>query len=75
VLEAGLTDVADGVLARTRAQVSRLGAWLDGAVDGILLSVAAVAAADRALLPVWVAALIVGRYLAPWFGNRPRLLR
>lgn len=68
VLAAGLTDVADGVAARTRAQVSRLGAWLDGAVDGILLSVAAVAAADRALLPTWVAALIVGRYLAPWLG-------
>ncbi len=68
VLAAGLTDVADGVAARMRAQVSRLGAWLDGAVDGILLSVAAVAAADRALLPVWAAALIVGRYLAPWLG-------
>ena len=68
VLAAGLTDVADGVAARMRAQASRLGAWLDGAVDGILLSVAAVAAADRALLPVWAAVLIVGRYLAPWLG-------
>ena len=68
VLAAGLSDVADGFLARSRAEASRLGAWLDGAVDGILLSVAAVAAADRALLPVWVAALIVSRYLLPWLA-------
>jgi cardiolipin synthase (CMP-forming) len=66
VLAAGLSDVADGLVARARGEVSRLGAWLDGAVDGILLSLAAVAAADRALLPTWVAALVVGRYLLPW---------
>jgi cardiolipin synthase len=66
VLAAGLSDVADGWLARARAEASRFGAWLDGAVDGVLLSVAAVAAADDALVPSWVAALIVGRYLAPW---------
>ena len=68
VLGAGLSDVADGFLARSRGEASRLGAWLDGAVDGILLSVAAVAAADRSLLPAWVAALIVSRYLAPWLA-------
>lgn len=68
VLAAGLTDVADGSLGRARGEASRLGAWLDGAIDGILLSVAAVAAADRALLPAWVAALIVCRYLAPWMA-------
>jgi phosphatidylglycerophosphate synthase len=66
VLGDGLSDVADGCLARARGEASRLGAWLDGAVDGVLLSVAAVVAADRALLPIWVAALIVGRYLALW---------
>ncbi len=66
VLAAGLSDVADGILARARAEASRLGAWLDGAVDGILLSVAAVAAGNRGLLPAWVAALIVCRYMAPW---------
>lgn len=68
VLTAGLSDVADGLLARGRGEVSRFGAWVDGAVDGILLSVAAVAAADRALLPAWVAALVVSRYLAPWLA-------
>lgn len=67
VMAAGLSDVADGFVARARGEVTRLGAWLDGAVDGILFSVAAVAAADRALLPAWVAGLVVGRYLSPWF--------
>jgi phosphatidylglycerophosphate synthase len=68
VLGAGLSDVADGLLARARGETSRFGAWVDGAVDGILLSLAAVAAADRALLPTWVAALIVSRYLLPWLA-------
>ena len=63
---AGLSDVADGLIARARGEVSRLGAWLDGAVDGFLLSLAVVVAADRALLPAWVAGLVVGRYLLPW---------
>jgi phosphatidylglycerophosphate synthase len=66
VLAAGGLDVADGLVARARGEASRLGAWLDAAVDGILLSFVAVAAAERALLPNWVAALIVARQLAPW---------
>jgi cardiolipin synthase (CMP-forming) len=68
VLAAGLSDVADGFVARSRREATRFGAWLDGAIDGILLSVAAGAAAHRALLPAWIAALIVARYLAPWLG-------
>ena len=67
VLAAGVSDVADGWLARARDEVSRLGAWPDGAVDGILLSVAAVAAGERGLLPAGLAALVAGRYLLPWF--------
>ena len=63
---AAVTDVADGFLARARRETSRLGAWLDGAVDGILLGIAAVAAANRGLVPTWVAALVVFRYLVPW---------
>ena len=66
IVGAGLSDVADGFLARSRGQTSRFGAWGDGAADGLLLSVAAATAADQALLPGWVAALVVGRYLAPW---------
>lgn len=68
IVGAGLSDVADGFLARSRGEASRFGAWVDGAADGLLLSVAAVAAADQARLPTWVAALVVGRYLAPWLA-------
>lgn len=66
LLGAGISDVVDGFLARARAETSRLGAWADGAVDALLLPVAALAAAAHDLLPVWVAVLIVGRYVAPW---------
>jgi cardiolipin synthase len=66
VLAAGVSDIADGLLARSREEATRLGAWLDSSVDGLLRSVAAVAAAERGLLPVWVAALIVTWYLASW---------
>jgi cardiolipin synthase len=66
VLAAGVSDIADGLLARSREEATRLGAWLDSSVDGLLRSVAAVAAAERGLLPVWVAALIVAWYLASW---------
>jgi cardiolipin synthase len=68
VLGAGLGDVADGFLARARRETSRFGAWVDGAADGLLLSVAAVAAADQGRVPGWVAALVVSRYLAPWLA-------
>jgi cardiolipin synthase len=63
---AGLSDVLDGFLARARSETSRLGAWADGAVDALLLAVAAVVATAHDLLPAWIAVLIVSRYVAPW---------
>ena len=63
---AGLSDVIDGAVARARGETSRLGAWADGAVDALLLAVAAVAASAHDLLPAWVAVLIVSRCVAPW---------
>jgi cardiolipin synthase len=66
LVAAGVSDVVDGSLARARGETSRLGAWSDGAVDALLLAVAAVAAAAHDLLPVWVGVLIVGRSVAPW---------
>ncbi|MDE3191849.1 MAG: CDP-alcohol phosphatidyltransferase family protein [Acidobacteriota bacterium] len=58
---AGLSDVADGLLARARGETTRLGFWMDGSVDGLMLATVALAA-----LPAWAAALVVGRYSAPW---------
>jgi phosphatidylglycerophosphate synthase len=62
------TDILDGWLARSRDQVTRLGLWLDGAVDGIVLSVAAWALAGSGLLAKWAAGLVVARYAAPWLA-------
>lgn len=66
LIPAGISDGIDGALARRRGEETRLGAWLDGAVDTLVLSAAAVGAARHGLLPWWTAALVVGRYMAPW---------
>ncbi len=66
ILAASATDVADGYLARRRDECTRLGVWLDAAVDGFMVTVAAVAAARHDRLPAWLAVLVVARYLLPW---------
>jgi phosphatidylglycerophosphate synthase len=66
LIAAGVTDALDGWLARRFDQVSRLGRWLDGAVDSVLLGVAAVAIARLQLLPLWVALAVGARYFAAW---------
>lgn len=63
---AQVTDVLDGQLARRRDESTRLGLWLDGSVDTLLLSVAAVSAGRLGLVPGWVVALVVARYALPW---------
>lgn len=62
----GVTDVLDGLLARARDEVTRLGFWLDGSVDSLLLGVAAFVAARAGVLPGWIALLVVVRYGLPW---------
>jgi phosphatidylglycerophosphate synthase len=57
---AGATDAIDGRLARARGEETRLGLWLDGGADALLLSAAAVGAARHDLLPWWTAALVLG---------------
>jgi phosphatidylglycerophosphate synthase len=59
---AGVTDGIDGPLARIRGEATRLGVWLDGGVDAIVLSAAAVGAARHDLLPWWAVALVLGRH-------------
>ncbi len=66
LLGAAASDVLDGWLARRLDQVSRLGLWLDGSVDGFILTVAAAAAARSHLLSGWAAAAVLARYLLPW---------
>lgn len=66
LIPAGITDGIDGALARRRGEETRLGVWLDGGVDTLVLSAAAVGAARDGLLPWWTAALVIGRYAVPW---------
>lgn len=66
LLAGGMTDVLDGRIARRRDEVTRLGLWLDPAVDALVLAVAAGVLADRDRLSPWVAALVIARYLLPW---------
>ncbi len=60
----GLSDWADGVLARRLNQTSRIGALLDPAADRLYILATLVGLSIRQIIPWWLAALIVGRDLA-----------
>ena len=68
LIAAGLTDGIDGPLARRRGEETRLGRWLDGGVDTLVLSAAAVGAARYGLVPSWAATLVLGRQALPWLA-------
>jgi len=78
---AGLTDLVDGTIARRFDKPSALGGGLDPVVDGILLGAVAVGLALGGIFPLWLAAVIVIRYLLPAVvalallssGRRPEL--
>jgi cardiolipin synthase (CMP-forming) len=63
---AGVTDAADGLIARRAGQKTSLGAWLDPMADKLLLvstfvilTVPGLGLANR--LPIWLTALIISR--------------
>ncbi|MGY1710267.1 CDP-alcohol phosphatidyltransferase family protein [Geodermatophilus sp. SYSU D00758] len=58
---AGLTDWADGKLARTLGQSSRLGALLDPAADRLYIVATLLAFALRDVVPLWVVLVLLGR--------------
>ena len=58
---AALSDLADGYIARRFAMVSRLGALLDPVADKLNMFVSTVLLAWQGLIPLWLAAAIVGR--------------
>jgi cardiolipin synthase len=60
----GVTDWADGVLARKLNQTSRLGALLDPVADRLYILATLVGLVLRDIIPLWLAALIIGRDLA-----------
>jgi cardiolipin synthase (CMP-forming) len=60
---AGVSDWADGKIARIFNQASRLGAMLDPAADRLYTLATVVAFVVRDIVPWWVAALLVARDL------------
>jgi cardiolipin synthase len=59
----GVTDWADGVLARKLNQMSRLGALLDPAVDRLYILATLFGLVLRHIIPVWLAVVLIGRDL------------
>lgn len=59
----GVTDWADGVLARKLNQQSRLGALLDPLVDRLYILATLVGLVLRHIIPLWLAVVLVGRDL------------
>jgi cardiolipin synthase (CMP-forming) len=75
LLGAGATNALDGYLARRRREETRLGFWLDGVGDALVLGTAAVL-----LLPLWTTVVVIARFALPataftvsyfWLIERP----
>ncbi len=58
---AGISDWADGKIARALDQRSQLGTLLDPAADRLYIVATLVALALREVVPLWLVALLVGR--------------
>jgi cardiolipin synthase (CMP-forming) len=63
LVASGVTDWLDGKLARWLNQTSRLGTLLDPAADRLYTLATVVAFVIRDIVPLWVAAVLVGRDL------------
>jgi cardiolipin synthase len=66
---AGLTDLVDGTIARRFGSYSTLGGGLDPVVDGVLLGAVAIGLVASGIIPLWLAVVIVLRYLLPAIGG------
>ncbi len=63
LMVSGVTDWADGKLARVLGQASRLGALLDPAADRLYIVSTLIAFVLRDVVPLWLVAVLVGREL------------
>ena len=61
---AGLTDIADGYIARRRGQVTDFGKFLDPLADKILVIAAMLWFVESGVMPAWVALIVVVREFA-----------
>jgi CDP-diacylglycerol---glycerol-3-phosphate 3-phosphatidyltransferase len=60
---AGVTDLLDGRIARSRQQVTPLGVFMDLAADKVLVAGVLIAMVEVGLVPTWIAATILVREL------------
>lgn len=60
---AGISDYADGKIARAFNQSSKLGAMLDPAVDRLYIAATLIALAIRDVVPLWILLLLIARDL------------
>ncbi|MFO7985866.1 MAG: CDP-alcohol phosphatidyltransferase family protein [Desulfatiglandaceae bacterium] len=58
---AGLSDAADGLVARLFNQKSRLGAYLDPMADKLLLVAAFIILAVQGFIPSWLTVIVITR--------------
>jgi cardiolipin synthase len=58
---AGISDYADGKIARRYGLTSRLGELLDPAADRLYILATLAALTARGIVPIWLSAIIVGR--------------
>jgi cardiolipin synthase len=65
VAVAALTDLVDGTVARRFARPSTLGGGLDPVVDGLFMGALAIGLALGGVFPLWLAVVVVARYLLP----------
>jgi cardiolipin synthase len=66
---AGLSDLADGVIARTWQQKSRLGAYLDPLADKLLMSASFVTLSISHLIPSWLTVMVISRDVILGLGS------
>jgi cardiolipin synthase len=65
---AGLTDVADGWLAKRFRLATRFGRWLDPTADKLLMLVAFLTLSQMGATPIWLTAVVIGRDAAIVLG-------
>ncbi len=67
-LLAGLSDLADGLIARGWQQKSRLGSYLDPLADKLLISSSFVALSIAHQIPPWLTVVVISRDVALGLG-------
>ncbi len=65
VAVAGLSDLVDGTVARRFERPSAFGGGLDPVIDGLFMGALAIGLAVGGAFPLWLALVVVARYLLP----------